>query len=101
MEVTFEYIDNLVVRIYNSDLRPDDVKNLPCLNLNLLSKEVLTKLSKAYMNFIESDGTDKMEIDAIVMKGILRLRKGSMEKLAKEKESLKLLASISSGKSLS
>jgi len=80
------------------DLRPDNVKNLPCLNLNFVSKKILTKLTQAYEKFLESDGTDKTEIDHVIFKDILRFRKNEWEELTKEKDSLQMLASVSSGR---
>jgi len=80
------------------DLRPEDVKNLPCLNLNAVSKKTLEKLSKGYTKFLDSGGTNKTEIDHIIMKDLLRLRKEEWQKLCQEKNSLQLLASVSNGR---
>lgn len=82
------------------DLRPEDVKNLPCLDLNMVPKGTLDKLSKAYQKFINSDGTDKTDIDRIIMKDLLRFRKHEWEQLTKEKESLQLLALTSNGRTI-
>lgn len=83
------------------DLRPRDVKNLPCLNLNEISKEILVELSNAYRKFIDSDGLDKSSIDHVIMNDILHLGKTKWENLEKERNSLMLLASISNGRSYS
>lgn len=48
--------------------------------------------------FINSDGTDKTGIDRIIMKDSLRFRKHEWEQLTREKDSLQLLASVSSGR---
>ncbi len=83
------------------DLRPEDVKNLPCLNLNLVQKETLDKLSKAYQKFIDSNGEDKTAIDHIIMKDLLRFRKEEWEQIMRETDSLKLLATVSNGRAKS
>jgi len=79
------------------DLRPEDVKNLPCLNLNMISKETLGKLSNAYKKFIGNEGRNKSDIDHIIMKDILRFKKKELDQLYREKDSLVLLASVSNG----
>ena len=83
------------------DLRPGDVKNLPCLNLDMVPKKTLNKLASAYQKFIKSDGTDKSSIDQIIMKDILCFRRAEWEHLTKERDSLMLLASVSNGGSQS
>jgi len=96
----FEYLCRVRSQTYGGgvyDLRPDDVKNMPAINLNAISKEKLEKLALAYRKFIESDGTDRSEIDS-VMKDILNLKKSKWVKLAKEQDDLRLLASISNGR---
>ncbi len=96
----FEYLCRVRSQTYGGgvyDLRPDDVKNMPIINLNVVSKEKLQKLSTAYSKFVESNGTDRSEIDD-VMKEVLNLRKEGWMQLRREHDSLRLLASISNGK---
>ncbi|WP_179369094.1 N-6 DNA methylase [Candidatus Nitrosotenuis sp. DW1] len=96
----FEYLCRVRSQTYGGgihDLRPDDVKNMPLINPNTISKEKLRELGKAYDKFVKSGGTDRIAIDSI-MKDILNLKKSNWMELKKNQDELGLLASISSGK---
>jgi tRNA1(Val) A37 N6-methylase TrmN6 len=62
-----EYFVRVRGQIYGggvSDFRPDDVKNLPTMDLTKLSSEELARLTEAYRQFLASE--DKRAIDGVV-----------------------------------
>jgi len=65
------------------DLRPEDVKNLPVLDLNSLSSFELKNLENAYLEFIQSEGKKRKQIDQEVMK-ILEIRKVQWGKIVQD-----------------
>lgn len=96
-----EYLCRVRAQTYGGgvyDLRPDDVKNLPTINLRLISNSQKKKLAIAYNRFIESGGIDRSEIDKVIMQDILQLRRKNCEELTKEQNSLRLLATVSNGR---
>jgi len=96
-----EYLCRVRAQTYGGgvyDLRPDDVKNLPTINLRLVSSLHKKKLTIAYGRFIESGGVDRSEIDKVIMQDILQLRRKNFEELIKEQNSLRLLATVSNGR---
>lgn len=96
-----EYLCRVRAQTYGGgvyDLRPDDVKNLPTLNLRLVSNAHRKKLAAAYERFVQSGGIDRAEIDKVIMRDILQLRRKNFDELTKEQDSLRLLAVVSNGR---
>jgi len=76
------------------DLRPDDVKGLPIMNIEQLNLEEKTRLEKAYSGFIETG--DRGLIDEVVNE-LLGLSEQQMKRLNNEIEDLRSLSEISKG----
>ncbi len=94
-----EYLCRIRAQTYGGgvyDLRPEDVKNLPTLNLNILSRADLSELQKAYLKFVESGGTNREHIDKTVQK-ILGIKVRDWNKIEQEGEGLRALSAISKG----
>ena len=74
-----EYFVRVRGQIYGggvSDFRPDDVKNLPTLDITRQSREDLVALTDAYHDFIASE--DNRAIDTVVF-AILKRRPEEIE----------------------
>jgi len=76
------------------DLRPDDVRELPILNVEELTPDERTRLEKAYAYFLESG--HRNQIDEVVNE-LLRLTEHEVKRLKNEIEDLRLLSEISKG----
>jgi len=64
-----EFFARVVGHMYGGgvcDLRPDDVKNLPVLDLNTLTDSDYVNLQEAYATFLSSNGTDRRKIDEAI-----------------------------------
>jgi len=94
-------IGELVSRVHGQlygggvfDLRPDDVRGLPVMNVEQLNLEEKTRLEKAYSDFVETG--DRGPIDKVVNE-LLSLSEQEAERLRNEIEDLRSLSEISKG----
>jgi tRNA1(Val) A37 N6-methylase TrmN6 len=73
------------------DLRPDDVRELPVIDVSKLNEEELKCLANAYEEFVRLNG-DKAKLDECVIR-ILGLTRKDLEEVYEELKELKMLSS--------
>jgi len=81
-----EFFVRVLGHIYGGgvcDLRPDDVKNLPVMNVRALDEEALRRLEQAYQVFLSSNGTNRGGIDDVIQ-SILNLPEKLQRDISKD-----------------
>ncbi len=76
------------------DLRPDDVKALPVIDLRQIAKAEISRLEHGYRSFIETGS--RKEIDSVIYE-ILQFSTNEIRRLEEELEDLRSLSEISKG----
>jgi len=76
------------------DLRPDDVRSLPVIDVRQLSETETTALEQAYREFVTKESRER--IDSVIYE-ILQLSPNYRGRLAEELEDLRSLSEISKG----
>jgi adenine-specific DNA-methyltransferase len=76
------------------DLRPDDVKALPVIDLRQIAKAEISSLENGYRSFVETGS--RKAIDPVIY-GILQFSTDDIRRLEEELEDLRSLSEISKG----